>query len=62
MSLLLGLLTAVLLQATATAATRAMLQHRGFWAAARPVVYFAIAAGALLLANRGPQQFIYFQF
>jgi len=57
-----GLLTASLLHATATLATRAKLHRGRLWVAARPLVYFAVGASALLVANRGPQQFIYFQF
>jgi hypothetical protein len=32
------------------------------WDFARPLVYFAVAAGISLFAGRGAQQFIYFQF
>ncbi len=32
------------------------------WLVLRPIVYFAVIAGLLMMANRGPQQFIYAQF
>ena len=57
-----ALLALGVLQPLASAAGRAQLQRSRAWAAARPLFYFAVTVGILLLAGRGPQQFIYFQF
>lgn len=53
---------AALLHLLATASIRRGGHQGPVWAAARPFAYFAVAASALLLAHRGAQQFIYFQF
>lgn len=53
---------ALLLHLMATAAIRAGRQRGPLWNAMRPFVYFGVTIGALLLAHRGAQQFIYFQF
>jgi D-alanyl-lipoteichoic acid acyltransferase DltB (MBOAT superfamily) len=52
----------VALHAASTWARARGVQSRAGWAAARPVVYFLIAVGVSLVADRGAQQFIYFQF
>jgi len=57
-----GLLAAASLHGVATWAIRTRSQHGAVWTIARPIAYFAVAAAVLLVANRGPQQFIYFQF
>jgi alginate O-acetyltransferase complex protein AlgI len=57
-----GLLLAANLHVVTMWATRARLHHGLLGTALRPVGWFAVAAAALLIANRGPQQFIYFQF
>jgi len=38
------------------------LRQRTAWTITRPVVYFGIIIGVLLIGGRGAQQFIYFQF
>jgi D-alanyl-lipoteichoic acid acyltransferase DltB (MBOAT superfamily) len=50
------------LHGAATLAARAGVQRSAAWRAARPFAYFAVLVACLLFANRGAQQFIYFQF
>jgi alginate O-acetyltransferase complex protein AlgI len=57
-----GLLAAASLHGMAIWAIRARSQHGSVWTIVRPLAYFVVAAAVLLVANRGPQQFIYFQF
>jgi alginate O-acetyltransferase complex protein AlgI len=46
----------------ATVAAGAGVQRTPLWRTARPFGYFAVIVACLLLASRGAQQFIYFQF
>ncbi len=62
-----GLVTVALLVLAILLLVSARLQktqvHMGLaWISLRPVFYFLVIAGLLLMANRGPQEFIYEQF
>ena len=58
----LALVALAALHGAATLAARGGLQRTPFWRTARPLGYFAVVVACLLLASRGAQQFIYFQF
>jgi D-alanyl-lipoteichoic acid acyltransferase DltB (MBOAT superfamily) len=58
----LAILLLALLHGLFAAARRSQLQRSVVWVAARPVFYFLITVGVMLYADRGAQQFIYFQF
>jgi D-alanyl-lipoteichoic acid acyltransferase DltB (MBOAT superfamily) len=57
-----ALLALAAVHVLATIAARAGLQRTPLWRTARPLGYFAVVVACLLLASRGAQQFIYFQF